>query len=312
MTSIFLAFLLNASVFSVNGIGEDLSVFRAPFLKTTTIGQLGFSIEPEYTLLAQDGDARGIFWTNPLKFKVSAPMVAGFSILAGNLERFSQSYDVYVQDSSLQIHALGEGGIEELYAGLNKRLGNFDIVATGSFLFGNAWEIWNYSISGYTIVDTFLYRYRGRIFNFGVRHSLFSVAYEGLGRTRMIKLEQDTVMIDLPQRLSIGAYPRVGKWSFGLVYGHSFWNNDNYDSPHRFRISANRGALGIAFMYNPWYIKDVNEYGVDVEYAIPLHNVGFAQLRMNVALRERGGVREFKFAPQLTLVLNELFVRRKR
>jgi len=312
MMSILVAFLINASVFSVNGIGEDLSVFRAPFLKAINIGQLGFTINPEYTLLAQDGDYRGIFWTNPLKFAISAPLLGGFSIMAGNLERFSQNYDIYVRDSSLQIHALGEGGIEEIYAGINKRLGNFDIVATGSFLFGNAWEIWNYTISGYTIVDTFLYRYRGRIFNVGVKHGLFSVAYEGFGQTRMIKLEQDTVMIDLAQRLTVGLYPRIGQWSLGLLYGHSFWNNDNYDSPHRFRIQALRGPLGVALMYNPWYIKDVNEYGVDVDYAIPLRNVGSAQLRMTIALRERDGVREFKFAPQLTLVLNELFARRRK
>jgi hypothetical protein len=232
--------------------------------------------------------------------------------MVGNLERYSQNYDVYLEDSSLQIHTLGEGGIEELYAGVNKKIGTFDLVATGSYLFGNAWEIWNYTIGAYTIVDTFMYRYRGRIFNFGIKHSLFSVAYEGFGRTRMITLGEDTVMIDLPQRLSIGAYPKIGEWSLGFVYGHSFWSDDNYDSPHRFRISANRGLLGFAGFFNPWYIKDVREYGVDIDYAIPLHKVGSAQLRMTIALRERDGAREFKFMPQLTLVLNELFARRRK
>jgi hypothetical protein len=33
---------------------------------------------------------------------------------------------------------------------------------------------------------------------------------------------------------------------------------------------------------------------------------------MTIALRQRDGLREFKFAPSLTLVLNELFARRRK
>jgi hypothetical protein len=307
-----LVLLINASIFSVNGIGEDLSAFRMPFLRTKDIGQIGFTIDPEYTMLNQDGDFRGVFWTNPVKLSLSVPVVHGFTIMVGNFERFNQSYDVYLQDSSLQIHTIAEGGIEELYAGLNKSIGPVDIVLTGSYLFGNAREIWRHSISGYTIVDTFSYRYRGRIFNVGLRHSLFSIGYEGFGRTRMIKLEEDTLFIDLPQRISIGVQPRIGQWSTGLTYEHSVWEQDNYASPHRFRVSAQRGVLGIGISYNPWYIKHVTEYSVDVDYAIPLRRVGSALLRMTLAMRDKDGLREFKIAPKLTFVLNELFTRRRK
>jgi hypothetical protein len=312
MLSILMAFLVNASIFSINGIGEDLSVFRTSFIEKTEIGQVGFTLNPEYTLLNEDGDFRGVFWTNPLKLFLSAPLISGFSIMVGNLERFSQSYDIYLEDSSLQVHALGEGGIEEVYAGINKKLGTFDIVATGSYLFGNAWEIWTYSIGGYTLVDTFSYRYRGRIFNFGLRHNLFSIAYEGLGRTRMSETEGDTVTIDLPQRLSIGCFPRAGKWGLGVMYEHSFWSDEMYTSPNRFRVSAKRGAVGFAYYYNPWYINDVTEHGLDFGFQIPLRNVGSAQIRMTCALRQKDGLREFKFAPSLNFVLNELFARRRK
>jgi hypothetical protein len=310
--AILIALLVNASVFSINGIGEDLSIFRTPFLEQTGIGQIGFTLNPEYTLLHEAGDYRGVFWTNPLKLAISVPMIRGFSIMVGNLERYSQNYDIYLEDSSLQIHALGEGGIEEVYAGLNKKLGAFDVVATGSYLFGNAWEIWTYNIGGYTLIDTFYYRYRGRIFNLGLKHKLVSIAYEGFGTTRMIKVEEDTVNINLPQRLSILVSPQIGKWRVGLMYGHSFWSDEMYNSPNRFRISAKNGAVGFAYYYNPWYANDVTEHGVDFDLGIPLRNVGSAQLRITCAMRQKDGLREFKFAPSLTLVLNELFVRRRK
>lgn len=309
---ILIALLVSGSVFSVDGIGRDLSAFRTPFLETQGIGQLAFTLNPEYTLLNQGGDFRGVFWTNPLKLSISVPVISGFTVMTGNLERFDQSYSIYLQDSTLRIHGLGEGAIEEVYAGFNKKMGPVDIVATGSYLFGTAWEIWNYSISGYTIVDTFLYHYRGRVFNLGLKHKILSVAYEGFGEVRMVKLEEDTLTIDLPQRLSIGVYPEIGKWPLGIVYEHSFWDDTVYNSPHRFRVSAHRGVFGVACYMNPWYIKDVTEYGLDISYAIPLRNVGSAQLKMAFSLRQKDGLREFHFAPRLTFVLDELFTRRRK
>jgi hypothetical protein len=312
MLTALVAILINASVFSINGIGEDLSVFQTPFIENTTLGQVGFTMNPEYTLLNEAGEYRGVFWTNPLNLHLSVPVVSGFSVTVGNLERLSQSYDIYLQDSSLLIHALGEGGVEEVYAGINKRLGAFDIVATGSYLFGNAWEIWTYSIGGYSLVDTFTYRYRGRIFNVGLKHKFFSVAYEGLSRLRMTTVEVDTLLIDLPERLSMSLHPPVGEWGLCLMYERSFWSDESYKSPHRFRLSAKRGPAGFAYFYNPWYINGVIEHGIDLDFRIPLRNVGSAQIGMTIALRQREGLREFKFAPSLTLVLNELFARRRK
>jgi hypothetical protein len=309
---ILIALLVSGSVFSVDGIGQDLSTFRTPFLETQGIGQIAFTLNPEYTLLNEGGDFRGIFWTNPLQLSISVPVISGFTVLAGNLERFDQSYDIYLQDSTLRIHGLGEGAIEEVYAGVNKNLGPVDIVATGSYLFGTAWEIWRYSISGYAIVDTFLYHYRGRMFNFGLRHKVFSVAYEGFGEVRMTKLEEDTITIDLPQRVSIGIYPKLGKWPLGIVYEHSLWDDTAYNSPHRFRVSARRGVFGVACYVDPWYTKDVTEYGLDISYAVPLRNVGSAKLNMAFTLRQKDGLREFQFAPKLTFVLSELFIRRRK
>jgi hypothetical protein len=312
VTTAILAFLMNASVFSINGIGEDLSAFHEHFLDREDIAQLGFTLNPEYTLLNQSGDFRGVFWTNPLKLSLSVPVTRGFAVMLGNLERFNQCFDVYLQDSSLQIHVLGEGGIEEAYAGVSKSLGAFDLVATGSYLFGNAWEIWTHSIGGYNLVDTFSYRHRGRIFSFGLKHDLFSVAYEGFGSVTTIKLGQDTLVIDLPERLSIGFYPRIAQWPLGIVYEHSFWSDETYSSPNRFKIQANRKAIAIAYYFNPWYFRDITEHGIDLDLALPLHNVGSVQVRMTLALRQRGDLREFALRPSLTFVLNELFTRRRK
>ena len=56
----------------------------------------------------------------------------------------------------------------------------------------------------------------------------------------------------------------------------------------------------------------MTEYSVDVDYAIPLRRVGSALLRMTLAMRDKDGLREFKIAPKLTFVLNELFTRRRK
>jgi len=313
MTSTLLAFLINASVFSIGGIGEDLSAFRMPFLKRDNISRISFAINPEYTLLAQSGEFRGVFWTNPLKLSLSVPVTHGFSVMVGNLERYNQCFDVYLQDSVLQVHALGEGGIEELYAGLNKRLGAFDLTLTGSFLFGNAWEIWTYKIGAYSLVDTFSYRHRGRIFSIGLKHNMFSVFYEGLGQVRMIHLTgEDTAMIDLPRRLSIGFYPRIGDWPVGIVYERSFWKDSMYNSPNRFKLMVSRNTLGLAYYFNPWYLDDVSEHAIDVDFAVPLRNFGVVNVKMGFALRSKDGLREYKFVPKLTFVLNEIFARRRK
>ncbi|MBE0433577.1 hypothetical protein IBX73_08960 [candidate division WOR-3 bacterium] len=312
MLNILSAFLINASVFSVGGIGEDVSVFRAPLVSRDNITRIGFALDPEYTLLNQAGEFRGIFWTNPLKLSLAVPVTHGFSLMVGNLERFNQCFDVYLESGALQVHTVGQGGIEEVYGGLKKTLGPVDIMATGSYLFGSAREIWTYSIETYRLVDTFSYRYQGQIFNLGLRHQMFSVFFEGLGEVRKITMPSDTALIDLPERLSIGIYARAGELPFGFVYERSFWNDEVYDSPNRFKAMVSRGGLGLAYYYNPWYLGAVTEHAIDVDFAIPLRDVGAANVKLVFALRSKEGVREMRFVPKLTFVLNEIFARRRK
>ncbi|UCD19560.1 MAG: hypothetical protein JSU64_00020 [candidate division WOR-3 bacterium] len=317
MTALLLTCLIGSSAFSIAGIGEDLSIFRMPFVRRDNVTRIGFTLSPEYALLSQSGEYRGVFWTNPFKISFSVPISHGFSLVLGNLERYNQCFDIYRQDSALQVHALGEGGIEEIYGGLNKQLGPFDVMVTGSFLFGNTWEIWTYNIGAYSLVDTFNYRYRGRIFSIGFRHNIFAVAYEGLGELRMVYIGEDTTVIELPQRLSIGIYPRIGEWPLGIVYERSFWQSDawhdsTYCSPHRFKLMARRNAFGLAYYFNPWYIDGVSEHGIEVDFAVPLRNVGVANAKMGFAMRARDGLTEFKFVPKLTFVFNEIFARRRK
>lgn len=310
--AIILAVLINASIFSIGGIGEDLGVFRDPFTEQGRLARFGFSISPQYMILHDDGDLRGVFWTNPLQLSLSVPLVHGFGLMVGNRERFNQCFDVYLEDSSLQIHALGEGGIEEVYAGLSKRLGPFQLATTGSFLFGNSWEIWTHRIESYSLVDTFSYRFRGRIFSFGLRHELFSVAYESFGRVRMIYIPEETTTVDLPERLSVGLYPKIQEWSFGAVYEHSFWNDTTFYSPDRFKISVDRADLGFSYYFNPWYFNDVTEHGLVFEFGIPFRNIGSVNVVMDFALRSRDGLKELMVKPKLTLILSELFALRRK
>ncbi|UCD05970.1 MAG: hypothetical protein JSV98_01690 [candidate division WOR-3 bacterium] len=310
--AIIIAFLVNASIFSIGGIGEDLGVFHHPFMARGNLARLSFKIDPEYMLLQESGDLRGVFWTNPVKLSLGVPLGYGFGFMVGNRERFNQCFDVYLEDSSLQIHALGEGGVEEVYAGLSKRLGAFEIATTGSFLFGNAWEIWTHSIASYSLVDTFSYRSRGRIFAFGFRHDMFSIAYESFGRVRMIHMPAETTMIDLPERLSVGVFPRVAEYSLGVVYEHSFWSDTTFDSPNRFKVSISRRNLGLTYYYNPWYFNDVSEHGLAFEFGVPLRNIGSVSILMDLSLRSRDGLRELMIKPKLNFVLNELFALRRK
>ena len=312
MNAILLACTIAGSVFSIGGLGEDLSVFRTPFVIRDNIARVGFTLSPEYALLNESSDLRGVFWTNPFQLSLSVPVSHGFHVMIGNLERYNQCFDVYLEDSVLQVHAIGEGGVEELYAGISKSLGPFDLTLTGSYLFGSAWEIWTYRISAYSLVDTFSYAHRGQIFSIGLNHGLFSVLYEGLGSVRMIQGDQDTTTVDLPQRIAVGLYPRVGDWSLGFVYERSSWKDDQYSTSNRFKFQVGRDPLGFAYYYNPWYLGDVSEHGLECRYSFPLRNAGVVHVKMGLAMRSRDGLREFKMAPQLSLVLNEIFARRRK
>lgn len=312
MNAILLACTIAGSVFSIGGLGEDLSVFRTPFVPNDNIARIGFTLNPEYAVLNESSDLRGVFWTNPFQLSFSVPVSHGLRVMVGNLERYNQCFDVYLEDSVLQVHAIGEGGVEELFAGISKNLGPFDLALTGSYLFGSAWEIWTYRISAYSLVDTFFYDHRGQIFAIGLNHSLFSLLYEGFGSVRMIRVDQDTTTVDLPQRMSVGVHPRVGDWSLGVVYERSWWKDGQYATSNRFKVQAGRDLLGFAYYYNPWYLDGVSEHGLECRYSLPLRNAGVLHVKMGLAMRSRDDLREFRVAPQLSLVLNEIFARRRK
>jgi hypothetical protein len=86
-------FLVNASIFSINGLGEDLSVFRTPFVDYLRMAQVKFILQPELTILGENGDYRGVFWTNPFQISLSVPLGKGFFLTFANTERFGQSFD---------------------------------------------------------------------------------------------------------------------------------------------------------------------------------------------------------------------------
>jgi hypothetical protein len=308
-----LIFLLNASVFSLGGIGEDLSIFKLPFLESNQRGAIQFVLRPEFNVLNEGSDYRSVFWTNPFDFDLTVPLGRGFIFSAGNSERYSQAFDVYLEEEDLGLHVFGKGGIGEVYANINHAFSIGQIALRAAYLFGHPWEIWEYSISNYYLTDTFAYTYRGKIFSAGVRMAFVSVAYEGLGSMTMETVTIDTT-IDLPDRLSIRVNPQLFGGTLGVMYEHSFWHNDNnqeYNSPHRFKISFEKQRIGVQYFYNPWYLEDVTEHGITFSWSVPVRNLGLARFNISCALRSKGDLREFKIIPELQFTLRELFALRR-
>jgi len=308
-----LIFLLNASLFSLGGIGEDLGVFKTPFLESSQRAAVEFVLRPEFNVLNEGSDFRSIFWTNPFDFNLTVPFGRGFIFSVGNSERYSQAFDVYLEEEDLGLHVLGKGGISEIYANVNNDFKVGQIALRASYLFGHPWEIWEYSISNYYLTDTFSYTYRGKIFGAGLRVAFVSVAYEGLGSVTTETVTIDTT-IDLPDRLSIGVNPPLFGGKLGMMYEHSFWHRNtgqNYSSPHRFKIGFEKQRIGVQYFYNPWYLEDVTEHGINFSWAIPVRNVGSAKFNISCALRSRGDLREFIIIPELQFTLREIFALRK-
>jgi hypothetical protein len=307
-----LLILISASMFSIDGLGEDLSVFRVPFIEDDRLTQIKFSFYPEFNILYEDGNYRGIFWTNPLNFSISIPMIKGFTFMAGNRERFNQSFDIFYEDSIIQVNQYGEGGIEEVYVVLSKNFGIGELVLSGSYLFGNASEIWTYDMANHTLTDTFTYTYRGNIFGCGIRHRLFSIAYEGLGTVDATQAdaESDTTF-DLPKRLSIAVTPKIGSWQTEFMFEHSFWT-EYWRSPNRFKVGLARDNYKVAYRFNPWYIEGINEHGLDLSVSVPLGGVGSASIGLYTTYRYRDELHELQIIPSLHLVLNEIFTRRRK
>ncbi|OPX18311.1 hypothetical protein BXT86_01850 [candidate division WOR-3 bacterium 4484_100] len=306
-----LLLLVNASIFSLQGLGEDLGVYELPFVSSSKFGRIQFIISPEFTVLNESRDFRGIFWTNPFQFKIAVPVYEGFFLSAGNRERFNQNFDLYAENSNLRIHLLGSGGIEEIYGGVNKLFPWGGFAVQGSYLFGKNTEVWNYFISDYTIADTFTMTYEGFIFSAGIRLKIVDIAYEFLGSVTQ-KDDTSSSEIDFPERLSIGVSPDFKNIRLSLLFEHSFWEGDEYLSPNRFRCTIFKDNLSISYSFNPWYLSGVQENRLDLNLNIPIKKVGLVTAGLSNWLRCRGSIREFKFVPELKFTIRELFARRRR
>jgi hypothetical protein len=232
--------------------------------------------------------------------------------MTGNRERFNQSFDIHYEDTLLRVNQFGEGGVEEIYVALSKNFGIGELILSGSYLFGNSSEIWTYDMAHHTLADTFAYKYRGNIFGCGIRHRLFSIAYEGLGTVEATRADADKdTTFDLPKRLSVAITPKIGLWQTALLYEHSFWG-EGWRSPHRFKIGLHRGNYGMAYRFNPWYIEGMNEHGLDFTISVPLDGVGSAALALYTTYRYKDELHELQIIPSLHLSLNEIFTRRRR
>jgi len=304
-----LIFLFSASVFSVGGLGEDMSVFRLPFYGAQNQAQLQFEISPEFEVVAKDGAVRNRYWTNPFVLNLRIPVSDRVLLSAGNAERFDQSSDIYLERDILKMHLLAEGGIEEFRLQVNTNLPIAELFCAGSYLFGSSREIWEYEIGDYFTVDTFNYEYYGSVFSAGLRYRFLAVACEGLGRIKMFRADGDSA-IDIPQRLTFGFTPVLGEYKVKLIFEHSFWNG--YESPSRLHLGLGRGGYQITYKFNPWYYNGIQEHGLTAGRVIPLKKFGFIGFDLQVSYRSRAGLSEFKIVPELKLTLEEIFSRRKR
>ncbi len=303
---IVLSFLICASAFSISGIGEDMSVFSMPFNDIDTRTRIQFTFLPEFSVMREHGDFRSTFWTYRFRFYMAGPITQWLVLDAGNTERFDQSFDVYYEQDELALHVKAQGAVEEVYAGAGLRFNDIDLALRGSYLFGTAQELWNYSVGDYVIADTFMYQYRGKIFTVGARYRFLSCAYEFLGD---YTVENIDTLIELPSRLSVGLYHQFLGGDFELIAERSFWQ-ETYRSPTRFKLAYSKDRIGIAYLYNPWYIEGVSEHGLDVSYALPIYRLGTITFELCSALRSKNSLREVKISPRLVFTFDELFTSR--
>ena len=317
-----LIFLINASIFALGGIGEDNSIFRDPFLGVKGKARIELALRPEFNILSEDSDFRGLVWTNPFTLRLAIPITRGFGFGAGNLTRFNQSFDIFFSEDDLDMHLQGKGGIEEIYLNLNNDFGLGEVALRGSYLFGNASETWHYYVSNYYMVDSFLYKYEGKIFSAGLKmraRELFDVSLfgEAFGSIAMKRQDSDT-MIDLPARVLFGITPQKklmgGKLT--LFLEHSFWPDDNqineFRSPYRFKLGFSRERFAVSYFYNPWYLQNIAEHGIDVSLAIPMKRIGAITFDLGLSLKNKGSLKELRISPEIKLILTEFFARRRK
>lgn len=310
--NLLLCFIINASVFSIDGLGEDVTAFRQPFLGLSRSARVEFTLCPEFNILNEDSDFRGIFWTNPFRFSIAVPVYKGLAISVGNNERFNQSFDVYLLNENLEMHLTSEGGIEEAYMTIGYQHGPIEGVLSGAYLFGNATEIWDYTIGNYNLADTFLYKYRGKIFSAGIKAYIFSCMYEGLGDVTMEKSTVDT--LQLPGRLSFGIFPKIKNGTAQGIFEYIMWprEDETFSSSYRVKVGYARNRFALNYFFKPWYLSSVTEHGLQFSIHFPVQRLGWISLQTTTALRMKGSLREIKFSPEIVLRLQELFVRRKK
>ncbi len=320
--AILLIYLTAASMFSLDGIGEDNCIFKGPFLGLQNKAHIEVALRPEFSILNKNGDFRGLFWTNPFNLKFAVPITRGFIFGIGNQTRFTQSFDLYFNEDNLNIHLDGKGGIEQVYVNLNNDFGVGEIALRGSYLLGNASEIWNYHIGNFYLVDTFNYKYEGKIFSAGLKlraKKLFDISafYEGFGDVVMESEDADST-IDLPDRVSLTVIPNIKVIGglLALTVEHSFWpgieQSTAYRSPYRFKIGLIKERFSFDYFLNPWYLNDVTEHGIDVSLAVPIRKIGSLTFDLGCSIKNKESLREFRISPEVKLVLTELFVRRRK
>ncbi|MEO0190447.1 MAG: hypothetical protein ABIL18_05645, partial [candidate division WOR-3 bacterium] len=267
------------------------------------------SLIPEFTILNKGTAIRGLFWTNPFFLNLKIPVYRGLMFSFGTQERYNQSFDIYSKIENLEMYARGRGSIEEIYLQLNQRLNFAEIFFSGSYLYGSSMEIWNYAIGSYYISDTFSYRYNGRALSAGLQLFFLSCYYEGLGRLNMEKAESDTIY-DLSQVLGFGIEHRLKDWNLSLFFEHSFGKEIN--TVNRLKIIGQKNNIGLSYAYNPWYLNRIQEHSIGFIYKLALKNFAKVFIKPDIGLRIKSELREFVFIPELKLVLEEVFARRKK
>lgn len=307
--ALILLITINASVFSVAGLGQEQAVFQTPFFGPRSLAQIEFCLRPEFNLLNKGNDFRGLFWTNPFYLDMEIPIYQGMVFSFGSRERFNQSFDIYSEREGLEMYVQGRGGVEEIYFQLNQRVNYVEFFFRGSYLYGNSREIWRYTIGDYSIADTFFYKHKGQIFSAGLKLFMISAFFEGLGSLDMTKPMIDTTY-DLPQVLNLGLEHKVSEWKFSVLFEHSFWNNGT--RVNRVKGTVEKKNFSLSYAFNPWYINNVQEHLLTISLKLPLANFASISFNSDTGVRISGSLREFVFSPRINLTLEEVFARRKK
>ncbi len=306
--NILLLSIISASVFSIEGLGEERVTFREAFFGELKTARIEFVVSPEVNIISEEKRLRGLFWTNPFSLSLKVPIYKGLSVSFGNLEHFNQVFDIYSERGLVNIYAHSRGSIEEVYLQVNQWFNLAEVFFRGSLLFGGSFEVWDYTIGDYTIADTFNYKYKGQIFGTGLKVSFFSLYYEGLGSIDMERTTSDT-NYKLSQVIGLGVGKRINSLNYELLIEHSVWDTS---SINRIKAVFEKDIYSFAYAYNPWYLKGIKEDCLGLGVRLPFKNLGRFSFHFHCALRKKNNLQEFVIIPQLKLTLEEIFSRRRK